>query len=176
MKKPNIMKNLLFTIALMISFSSFGQVISIDDVANASWKEGIVRKYLDQFDDLKTIEGIYNYSSNNPQIQSSYKFLILFDETDFVYRAHLMAASCVGCQHWNLGETKIIFEESVDEGFFNIKWYTPGRRNRKGKKKKQDTYINAEAYEEDEGAQIFIGGGQFGDNRIDTLSKKYPLF
>ena len=170
------MKNLLFTLLLLISFSSLGQAISLEDVAKGAWKEGIVRKYLDQFDELRTIEGIYNYSSNDPQIQSSYKFLILFDETDFVYRAHLMAANCVGCQHWRKGETKIIFEESVDEGFFNIKWYTPGKRNRKGKKKKPDTYINAEAYEEGEGAEIFIGGGQFGDYRRDTLSKKYPLF
>ena len=168
------MKNLLFTLLLLISFSSLGQAISLEDVAKGAWKEGIVRKYLDQFDELRTIEGIYNYSSNDPQIQSSYKFLILFDETDFVYRAHLMAANCVGCQHWRKGETKIIFEESVDEGFFNIKWYTPGKRNRKGKKKKPDTYINAEAYEEGEGAEIFIGGGQFGDNIRVTLSKKYP--
>ena len=169
------MKNTLYTLVLLISFSSYGQTISLEDVAKGSWKEGVVRKYLDQFDDLKTIEGIYNYSTNNPQVRSSYKFLILFDQTDFVYKAHIMDASCVGCQHWRRGETKIIFEESVDEGFFNIKWYQPGIRNRKGVKKKPDTFINGEAFEESEGAEIKIGGGQFGETII-ILSKKYPLF
>ena len=78
------MKNILFTLLLLISLDSFGQAISLEDVAKGSWKEGIVRKYLDQFDDLKDLEGIYNYSTNNPKVTSSYKFLILFDENDFV--------------------------------------------------------------------------------------------
>jgi len=165
------MKNILFTIALLVSFSSFGQAISLEDVAKGSWKEGIVRKYLDQFDDLKTIEGIYNFSSNSNTTQSSYKFLILFDENDFVYKGLLMEANCSNCQHWRRGERKFILEESTMEGEYTYKWYQPGKRNRKGKKKRPDTHTSGEAYEEFDGLQIKLG---FSGSVVHTLLKKYP--
>ncbi len=165
------MKNILFTLALLISLNSLGQAISLEDVARGSWKEGIVRKYLDQFDDLKTIEGIYNFSTNNSTITSSYKLLILFDENDFVYKGLIMEANCVGCQHWIRGERKVILEESAMEGEFTYKWFQPGKRNRKGKKKKPDTYISGEAYEQYDGIEIKL---QFSDGTIVTLLKKYP--
>jgi hypothetical protein len=165
------MKNILFTILLLISFDSLGQAISLEDVAKGSWKEGIVRKYLDQFDDLKDIEGIYNYSTNDPRITSSYKLLILFDENEFVYKGLIMEANCVGCQHWRYGERKVILEESAMEGEFNYKWYQPGKRNRKGKKKKSDTYVSGEAYEQYDGIEITL---QFTSGGNVTLLKKYP--
>ena len=164
------MKNILFTLVLFISFNSFGQSISLQDVKKGGWKEGIVRKYLDQFDNLKNIEGIYNYSTDNPSVTSSYKLLILFDDTDYVYKALIMEARCVGCQYWRLGDRKVILEESVLEGEFNYKWYQPGRRNRKGVKKESDTYLSGEAYEEFDGIQITL---EFPQQTV-TLMKKYP--
>ena len=134
-------------------------------------KKGIVRKYLDQFDDLKDLEGIYNYSTNDPKVTSSYKFLILFDENDFVYKGFIMDARCVGCQHWRKGERKVILEESAMEGEFTYRWYQPGRRNRKGRKKKPDTYISGEAYEKYGGIEITL---QFSNGYPVYLIKKYP--
>ena len=165
------MKNLLFTLALLVSFNSFGQTISLQDIKNGGMKEGIVRKYLDQFDNLKNIEGIFNYSNNNPSIKSSYKLLILFDENDYVYKGLIMEARCVGCQHWRLGETKLILEESALEGEFNFKWYQPGRRNKKGVRKSPNTYISGEAYEEYDGVQITF---EFSDMSEARLMRKYP--
>ena len=165
------MKNILFTLLLLISLDSFGQAISLEDVEKGSWKEGIVRKYLDQFDDLKDLEGIYNYSTNDPKVTSSYKFLILFDENDFVYKGLIMDARCVGCQHWRKGERKVILEESAMEGEFTYRWYQPGRRNRKGRKKKPDTYISGEAYEKYGGIEITL---QFSSGYPVYLIKKYP--
>ena len=165
------MKNLLLTLLLLISLDSLGQAISLEDVAKGSWKEGIVRKYLDQFDNLKDIEGIYNYSINDSRVTSSYKFLILFDENDFVYKGFIMEANCVGCQHWRQGERKVILEESAMEGEFIYKWYQPGKRDRKGKKKKPDTYISGEGFEKYHGIEIIL---QFSNGFDVTLQKKYP--
>jgi len=164
-------RSYLILLLLFIPLTSFSQNISLQDVKDGGMKEGIVRKYLDQFDNLKNVEGIYNYSTNDPSITSSYKFLILFDDTDYLYKGLIMQARCVGCQNWRLGDRKFVLEESVLEGEFNFRWYQPGRRNKKGVKKSSDTYISGEGYEQFEGIQIKL---EFSDGSEITLMKKYP--
>ena len=164
------MKKILFTLALLVSFGSFGQ--SFQDLKDSSFKEGIVRKFLDNKDELKPLEGIWNFSSSNPAIKSAYKILILFNENEFEYQGIIMDGRCDGCQKWWISKAEIKFtlEESVG-GEYNYKWFSPSKRNKKGIRKKPNAYLSGVAYEEGENLITleFAGTNNY-------FHKKYPQF
>ena len=166
------MKKLL--LFLIIPFLGFSQ--SFERVKKDGWSLPSVRAYIDarisSDSPLKPLEGIYNYSSDNPNITSQYKFAIFYYPDEYVFKGHIMEARCVGCQNFRRGDVKLVLEESVMEGEFSYKWYQPGRRNKKGELKKSH-YVSAtgNAYEEFDYTQV---GLDFRDGSKVQLLKIYP--
>ena len=173
MKKLNIMKNLLFTLALLLSFNSYSQ--TWDDILENNWSERSVRAFYDSYGvdgkrPLKTIEGIYTLTS-----ATYYKVAIFYYKTDDVYRGYVLETSSRN-KNWWRGDKKIELEESAIGGDFDVKWYHPAKRNKKGKIKKSAYFYRAGAIEELEGQSIVFTNGYMNGNlpARGTLIKKYP--
>ena len=164
------MKRILIII-LVLPILSFSQTSKIN-----KWDLRTVRSYIDMRNNsdnpLLPEEGIYNYSTDDPRITSQYKFAIFYYPEEYVFKAHLIEARCVGCQNWRIGEVKLVLEESVMDGEYSFKWYQPGRRNKKGKLKKPHyVAVTGNAYEEYDHTQIVLE--MRGGFKVQLL-KQYP--
>ena len=164
------MKKLL----LFIFIPLFGFSQSFDRVKD-SWTVPSVIAYIDARNSsdapLKPTEGIYNFSTNRPNITSQYKLVIFYYPDEFVYKAHIMEAKCYRCDNFKRGDVKIVLEESAMDGEFSYKWYSPGKRNKKGElKKPHRVFSTGNAYEELDYLQIILEWSS-GE---DQLLKQYP--
>ena len=163
------MRKILFTLALLISFSSFGQ--TYDDVIKNNWSEKSVRAFYDNFNrPLKPIEGIYTFNRD-----TYYKVAIFYYEDSDEYRGFVLETTSTD-KNWRKGDKKIELEESSLGGDFDVKWYHPAKRNKKGKIKKNGYYFMADAVADDEGQSIKFVGGNMNSyyKAAGSLIKRYP--
>ena len=167
--KLNTMKKLLFTLALLLSFNSYSQ--TWDDILENNWSERSVRAFYDSYErPLKNIEGIYTGDFN-----TYYKVAIFYYKTDDVYIGYVLETNSPN-KNWRRGDTKIKLEESAIGGDFDVKWYHPAKRNKKGIIKKSGYFYRAGAIEILEGQSIEFTNGYMNSNlpASGTLIKTYP--
>lgn len=163
------MKNLVTLILLFSSLNCFSQ--TWDDIIENNWSERSVRAFYDNFNrPLKNIEGIFTINSG-----TYYKVAIFYYRKDDVYKGFVLETNSSN-KNWRRGDKKIELEESALGGDFDVKWYHPARRNKKGEIKKSAYYFRAEAIEELEGQSITFTGGAMNTYlpAEGTLIKKYP--
>tara|TARA_B110000211_G_C13752399_1_gene409417 strand:+ start:39 stop:602 length:564 start_codon:yes stop_codon:yes gene_type:complete len=185
------MKNLLFTLALLLSFSSFSQeTASCEDkeyvdrfhkeFTTNDWSKRSLRTFFDNFEkicnrELREIEGIYSGSVSevNPVYgESFYEVVILYVPYYDQYMGYtLVSENGARRNDWKKGDFKIRLEESALGGDFDVEWWLPAKRNKKGKVKKESVYYRTEAVSKFEGQTIkFVGNYLSGS----SLIKKYP--
>lgn len=159
----------LFALALLISFNSYTQ--TWDDILENNWSERSVRAFYDSYErPLKTIEGIYTINSG-----TYYKVAIFYYKADDVYKGYVLETNSTN-KNWRRGDKKIELEESALGGDFDVKWYHPAKRNKKGIIKKNGYFFRAGAIEELEGQSIEFTDGYMNSYlpASGTLIKKYP--
>jgi len=178
------MKNLLLTLALLISFSSFTQ--TYEDIAKSDWSEISVKAFYDSFErPLKIIEGIYTFQNsprstsglapymvdkirNQEKKDSYYKLAIIYFEEDDIYRGYIIDFTSKE-KKWKKGDLKIELEVSALGGDYDVKWHRPA-------KKEKPVFYRAAAIEDADGQQIEFIGGDMNSALQATgfLFKRYP--
>ena len=178
------MKNLLLTLALLISFSSFTQ--TYEDIVKNDWSETSVKAFYDSFKTpLGIIEGIYTFQNsprdlsglsphmmgkitNQEKKDAYYKLAIFYFEEDDIYRGYIMDFTSKE-KNWKKGDLKIELEGSALGGDYDVKWYRPAKGG-------NDIFYRAVAIEGDNGQQIeFIGGDMNSALEASgVLFKRYP--
>jgi len=179
------MKKILFTLALIVSFNSFGQnKCNLNDIIESNWSKKSVRNFYDNFSEncnreLKEIEGIYSgrlIEMNEIYGESFYEVAIFYFPDEDYYKAYIMQTSNPFRKSTKIGDLKITFEESAMGGDYDVVWRHSPKRNKKGKIKKPGISYRADAISELEGQTITFTGGAFNGYTFasGSLIKKYP--
>ena len=143
--------------------------------------------YFDNFNEncpkreLKPIEGIYSgrFIEMNPVYgESFYEVAIFYIPSQDQYNDYIMRTNNPFVKSTQIGDIKIVFEESALGGDFDVRWFHSPKRNKKGEIKKNKDYywFNAEAISDPNGHTIKFIGGNFNvySNASGGLIKKYP--